>query len=201
MAPPSAAAPFLLLRRRQQQVLVAAMAQRRFAARLPTTATASRPQRPAMMNTCTKTFSSYASPTPHLYARPDQYVSGVSADQLETNEAVRDWYLANFPSWKEEPEKFIATAEMDTSSVHSNNANDDDNNKEITTNPHAITLPHELTSRNIRPLVAYLRKSDGTESGSRNCNRLRNNNYSDENDNSYFPLVPGILHTELTRCA
>ena len=146
------------------------------------------PQRVAMM--CTKSSSYYAQPTPPLYAQPNQYVTGVTSDQMESSQAMKDWYRANFPSWEEEPEKYIVT---DPSLAIINEAkkddDDTDDDEEIITNPYAITLPAELTKRNIRPLVAYLRDSS-TESGTRNCDRLRNPGPNDDD----FPLVPGILH-------
>jgi hypothetical protein len=170
-------APPLLLRQ--------AVVQRRLAARLSkrvAAAAAPQPHRRAMMSST----SSYASATPPLHAQPNQYVTGVTNDQLETSQAMRDWYRANFPSWKEEPETYIVTDEIDEAAT---TAAADDDEDEIITNPHAITLPPELTQRNIRPLVAYLRDSTN-ESGTRNCDRLRNPGPNDDD----FPLIPGILH-------
>src|SRR6056300_1631952 len=103
------------------------------------------------------------------YAQPNQFVSGVTNDQMENSQAMRDWYHANFPSWKDDPEKYIVTdpsLEVGAITTTAANINDDDDDttsssaaveEEITSNPHAIPLPPELTARNIRPLVAYLR--------------------------------------------
>ncbi|KAL7434815.1 hypothetical protein ACHAXM_004346 [Skeletonema potamos] len=172
-------APPLLLRQ-------AAVVQRRLAARLSGRRASGGPNEPhrrAMMSS-----RCYASATSPLYAQPNQYVTGVTNEQLETSQAMRDWYQANFPSWKEEPETYIVTDENDDASRDDGTTTDDDDD-EIITNPHAITLPPELTKRNIRPLVAYLRDSDN-ESGTRNCDRLRNPGPTEDD----FPLVPGILH-------
>lgn len=159
-----------------------AVVQSRLAARLSRRAASSshqQPQRVAMM--CT-------SATSPLYAQPNQYVTGVTSDQMEANQAMRDWYTANFPSWKEDPETIIVTEEINTEASAAADE-DSEEGEEITSNPHAITLPPELTKRNIRPLVAYLRDPEN-ETGTRNCDRLRNPGPNDDD----FPLVPGILH-------
>ena len=61
-----------------------AVVQSRLAARLSKRAAAHhQPQRVAIM--CT-------SATSPLYAQPNQYVTGVTNDQMEANQAMRDWY-------------------------------------------------------------------------------------------------------------
>mmetsp|Transcript_14021 Transcript_14021/g.21694 ORF Transcript_14021/g.21694 Transcript_14021/m.21694 type:complete len:410 (+) Transcript_14021:91-1320(+) len=178
MAPP-------LLR---QAVVQSRLAARRLSRRAATT-THQQPQRAMMM--CT------TSATSPLYAQPNQYVTGVTNNQMEANQAMRDWYTANFPSWEDDPETIIATEdpslEINNSATATATTDDESSDKgeEITTNPHAITLPPELTKRNIRPLVGYLRDPD-SETGTRNCDRLRNP--TGPTDDDYFPLVPGILH-------
>ena len=160
-----------------------AAVQSRLAARLSKKRTAAHhPQRAAAPAAMMCTTS-----TPPLSAQPNQYVTGVTNDQIKANQAMRDWYLANFPSWKEDPETNIVTDSLDTSAAPDENKGE----TEITTNPHAITLPPSLTQRNIRPLVAYLRHSTN-ETGTRNCDRLRNP--TTPNSDDYFPLIPGILH-------
>jgi len=159
-----------------------AVIQSRLAARLSKRATTVVHNQRAMMM-CT------SSATPPLYAQPNQYVTGVTNDQLEANQAMRDWYNANFPSWKEDPETIIATDPSLLENSTEEETENDSDEEELITNPHAITLPEELSKRNIRPLVAYLRDPDN-ETGTRNCDRLR---YPGPNDDD-FPLVPGILH-------
>lgn len=153
-----------------------AVLQSRLAARLFKRAAATH-QRAAMM--CTTS-------TPPLHAQPNQYVTGVTNEQMEANQAMRDWYAANFPSWKEDPETNIVTDPSETTDAQNDDTSEE---TEITTNPHAITLPPELTKRNIRPLIAYLRDPTN-ETGTRNCDRLRSPGPNDDD----FPLVPGILH-------
>jgi len=135
----------------------------------------------ARLSTATAPRSMCTSSTSPHYAQPNQFVSGVTTDQMENSQAMRDWYHANFPSWKDDPEKYIVTdpsLEVGATTTTAANTNDDDDDttssaaveEEITSNPHAITLPPELTARNIRPLVAYLRDPT-TESGTRACDR------------------------------
>lgn len=156
----------------------------------------------ARLSTAAAPRSMCTSSTSIRYAQPNQFVSGVTTDQMENSQAMRDWYHANFPSWKDDPEKYIVTdpsLEVGATTTTAANTNDDDDDttssssaaveEEITSNPHAITLPPELTARNIRPLVAYLRDPT-TESGTRACDRLRHPGPNDDD----FPLIPGILH-------
>eukprot|EP00985_Skeletonema_marinoi_P016434 scaffold8836_cov89-Skeletonema_marinoi.AAC.4 len=66
---------------------------------------------------------------------------------------MRDWYNANFPSWKEDPETIIATDPSLLENTTEEETENDSDEEELITNPHAITLPEELSKRNIRPLV------------------------------------------------
>ena len=119
------------------------------------------------------------SATAPLNAQPSQYVTGMTLDQLNSDPAIREWYQSNFSTWEEEPEKYIVPDADDAAAVEQVDETAEEKN------PHAITLPAELTARNIRPLVAYLRNPK-REEGSRNCEILRND--------PLLPLVPGILH-------
>ena len=183
--------PSTLLRQAIQSRLAARLSKRACAA----ATTSNNHHQRAMMCTSTTT-------TP-LYAQPNQYVTGATSNQMEANQAMRDWYAANFPSWQEDGETNIkstnTTNDVDPSSLDTTVTADEEDEELITTNPHNITLPPSLTQRNIRPLTAYIRDPIH-ESGTRNCHRLRNNNNNTSNhqnsssDDTDFPLIPGILH-------
>jgi hypothetical protein len=151
-----------------------------------------RSQQPQRANSAALSSSSSSSasssilhPTSPLYASPNKYVTGVTTNQLVESQAVKDWYAANFTDWENEPDKIIV-GEEDVSSP-TTEVNDDESEEEYI-DPVYI-LPESLASRNIRPLVAYLR-TPGVEEGSRNCVRMRNPSVNDD----YLPLIPGMLH-------
>lgn len=95
---------------------------------------------------------------------------------------MKDWYAANFEDWQDEPDQTIIPDENEEEEAKKTAEEEDEN-------PSIIKLPEHLVNRNIRPLVAYLRKP-GAEEGTRNCNRLRNPGINEP----YFPLTPGIIH-------
>ena len=123
--------------------------------------------------------------TKPLCAQPSQFVAGVTMDRLESSPSMREWYEANYPSWKDDPEKFVVTEDDTADDVHADGANDGEPIHDQD-GAHAILLPPHLASRNIRPIVAYLRDPH-SEEGTRSCHRLRTSN-------PLFPLIPGILH-------
>lgn len=98
---------------------------------------------------------------------------------------MRDWYAANFRDWEQEPNKIIIGDEEEERAKEEAAAAAEEEEE----NPSIIKLPEHLTTRNIRPLVAYLREP-GREEGTRNCKRLRNPGVNDP----IFPLIPGMLH-------
>ena len=127
-----------------------------------------------------------------MFAQPNKYVTGVTPGQVSEVQAVRDWYAANFKDWEDEPDRIIVGGgggggEEEEEGAESKAAEDEDEDDAAVFG--GIVLPECLTSRNVRPLVAYLREP-GSEEGSRNCYRMRNPGVNDPN----FPLVPGMLH-------
>lgn len=132
-----------------------------------------------------------------LFAQPNKYVTGVTTDQLSESQAMREWYAANFKDWDTEPDRIIVgedallqtTAEGGRSGISSSSERTEEDELEEEWIDPVYMLPEALTSRNIRPLVAYLR-TPGLEEGSRNCVRMRNPGINEDN----FPLIPGTLH-------
>ncbi len=108
---------------------------------------------------------------------------------LSSNQALRDYYAANFNDWEHEPDKIII-GQNGSVGVEIDKKEEEAEEAENARNSSAIILPEHLTRRNIRPLVAYLRDASGRESGSRNSRKLRLPSVNDP----YFPLIPGILH-------
>lgn len=121
--------------------------------------------------------------THSLNAQANKYVSGVTPQQVEENQALADWYKANFSEWQDEPDQTIAGVESEEEKAAKEAA---EKEKEESS---AIVLPDELVNRNIRPLAVYLRER-GREEGSVRCEAMRHPGVNDPN----FPLIPGILH-------
>lgn len=144
-----------------------------------------------LSTTTTGTSGITITATPPLYAQPDRYVMGVTHELLSSNQALREYYAANFNDWEHEPDKIIIGQNggvvVETAKKE---AEEEEEEEENARNSSAIILPEHLTQRNIRPLVAYLRDASGRESGSRNSRKLRLPSVNDP----YFPLIPGILH-------
>lgn len=153
-----------------------------------------RSQQPQRSAAIFSSSSSILHPTSPLLASPNKYVTGVTTHQLVESQAVKDWYAANFTEWENEPDQIIVGEDLDLGvgvgqqNATPTTAEGEESEEEEYIDPVYI-LPESLASRNIRPLVAYLR-TPGIEEGSRNCVRMRNPNINDD----YLPLIPGMLH-------
>lgn len=128
----------------------------------------------------THTTLRHTSATPHLLAQPSHFVTGVTPEQLQADAVLQEWFASNFKSWQSDPENII---------VPDVQAEKEAADAQVEESSNGIAVPPELASRNIRPLVGYIRLS-GREEGSRNCYDLRNPGPNEP----FFPLVPGILH-------
>jgi len=118
---------------------------------------------------------------------PQQYVSGMTSEQLESNEEMKKWFTANFEGVEGGSAGDAASSQQQPlKTVYF----EDEPRPPLPDPPSChVELPEHLSARNIRPLVAYVRRP-GIEEGTRNCHRLRNPGVNDP----YLPLVPGILH-------
>ncbi|KAL7540938.1 hypothetical protein ACHAWF_006821 [Thalassiosira exigua] len=137
-------------------------------------------------------LSAHARPSRPLLAQPHHHVAGATSEQVEASQAMKDYYAANFGGdWRDRPDVIVAgELEDDAPRLGDDDEEDEEEEEEEEEeNPSVIRLPEELTKRNIRPLVAYLRAPH--EEGSRACRKLR---YPGDDNKSKFPLVPGILH-------
>ena len=98
------------------------------------------------------------------------YITGVMPERLANNPALQEWYKVNFPSWETNLDRYIVPDPVSADAADDDDAKD--SSEDVETNPNAITLPEPLTSRNIKPLISYLR-APGKGEGTRNCRRLR----------------------------
>ena len=117
---------------------------------------------------------------------PQQYVAGLTPEQLEADEDLQRWFAANFADANNSDANSDASSTQPPKTVYA----EDEPRPPLPPPPsRRVELPSHLSARNVRPLVAYLRRP-GVEEGSRNCRRLR----SPDVNEPYLPMVPGVLH-------
>lgn len=113
----------------------------------------------------------------------------MTSEQLESNEDLKKWFAANFGGVEGDSGGDTASSQLQQQPLKTVYAEDEPRPPLPAPPSRHVDLPPELSARNIRPLVAYIRRP-GIEEGTRNCHRLRNPGVNDP----YLPLVPGMLH-------